>query len=194
MRRSDEVERQLIATLLDQQGVLVAGHLALFVVAIASWFESGQSWFLAWAAAVAIVLVVRLPYERQFHPARNRGTTKISCLVHRTGCWTTGVLLGCGALVFVNPLGPAIQLLVRAAETVFIMGGAARNAASKVNARCQILLGIVSLFATCLLTAKAAYMLVSVAILFELFAGFALVEYLNARLVRMLIPLRRIQT
>ncbi len=187
MRRSDEVERQLIATLFDQQGVLVAGHAALFLAAIASWFESGQSWFLAWAAAVAIVLAGRLPYERQFHPARHRCTTEISCRVHRTGCWATGVLLGCGALVFVNPVGPAIQLLVLAAETVFIMGGAARNAASKVNAKGQILLGIVPLFATCLLTAKPAYMLVSVAVLFELFASFALVEYLNARLVRMLV-------
>jgi diguanylate cyclase (GGDEF)-like protein len=67
------------------------------------------------------------------------------------------------------------------------MGGAGRNAASKENAKGQILLGIVPLFAACLLTAKVAYMLVSVAILFELFAGFALVEYLNARLVRMLV-------
>jgi diguanylate cyclase (GGDEF)-like protein len=187
MRRSDEVERQLIATLFDQQGVLVAGHIALFVAAIASWFESGQSWFLAWAAAIAIVLVGRLPFERHFHPARRRCTVEISRLVHRTGCWATGILLGCGALVFVIPVGPGIQLLVLATETVFIMGGAGRNAASKANAKGQILLGIVPLFATCLLTAKVAYMLVSVAILFELFAGVALVEYLNARLVRMLV-------
>jgi diguanylate cyclase (GGDEF)-like protein len=67
------------------------------------------------------------------------------------------------------------------------MGGAGRNAASKGNAKGQILLGIVPLFATCLLTGKAAYMLVSVAILFELFASFALVEYLYARLVRVLV-------
>jgi diguanylate cyclase (GGDEF)-like protein len=187
MKHGDEVERQLIATLFDQQEVLVSGHIALFVVAIASWFESGQSWFLAWAAAIAIVLVVRLPYERHFHPARRRYSVETSRLVHRTGCWATGILLGCGALVFVIPVGPGTQLLVLATETVFIMGGAARNAASKENARDQLLLGIVPLFATCLLTAKAAYMLVSVAILFELFAGFALIEYLNARLVRMLV-------
>jgi diguanylate cyclase (GGDEF)-like protein len=70
---------------------------------------------------------------------------------------------------------------------VFIMGGAARNAACKVTAKGQILLGIVPVFATCLLTGNAIYMLLSLATLFELFAGFALVGSFNERLVRLLV-------
>ena len=187
MKRTDEVERQLIATLFDQRGVLIAGHAALFLVAIAGWFESGQSWFPAWAAAIVVVLAVRLRYERHFHPARHRCNVGTSRLIHRIGCWATGGLLGCAAFVIVNHVDPVIQLLVLAAETVFIMGGAARNAASRLNAKGQILLGIVPVFAACLLTADAAYMLLSLAILFELASAFMLVDYLNARLVRLLV-------
>jgi diguanylate cyclase (GGDEF)-like protein len=187
MGRSDNVEQQLVATLYVQRQVLISGHAALFVVATASWFETRQTWFLMWAAAVLIVLVARVLYERRFHPARRLCDARTSRLIHRIGSWATGILLGCSAVVIVNHVDPLIQLLVVATETVFIMAGAARNAASKYSARGQILLGLAPMFVACLLTGKAPYMLLSLAILFELFAAFALVEAFHERLVRLLV-------
>lgn len=180
------VQRQLVTALFNQRLVLVAGNVGLLAVAIFSWFETAQVWFLGWAVAIGLIAAARWAFECFYDLRAAEHGIAFWRSGYIAGAWATGVVVGCSANVILYHVDPLVQMLVLSTELVFVMGAAARVCAVPSVAVGQILLGLVPVFLVCVLASDPHYHYLSFAIAFELYGALALTRSLHAGTVRLL--------
>ena len=183
--RDEALEWQLVTTLYNQTPSLVIGAFGLALVSCFGWWNTGQGWFVDWGVATLVVLAARLFLERAYRFRRERpNRVAVWRLRFALGAWAMGALWGCAALVVTTNAPSLLQMITLSVMMVIVMGGAARNAGSRVAAAGQIVLGLTPTFFACAVSHELYHRAFGFVILFEAFAAFSLMTSIRSRLVR----------
>jgi diguanylate cyclase (GGDEF)-like protein len=186
--RSEAVEWQLTATLFDQTATMMTGAAVLASTAIVGFFATGQPWFLEWAAALALVVALRVGLEWFFAKATpGTSSVKLWRFAFAAGAVLMGLIWGCCAAVLQPGVPGRIQVLVVSVAMVLVMGASARNAGYPLAARAQILCALGPLFIVALRSGNAIDHCVCITIVALVMGAFANVQTFHERTISFLI-------
>lgn len=184
---SEAIAWQLVLTLYNQSSTLVVGGLALPIVALIGWAQTGQIWYVVWACAMVVSLAGRLGLQSAFL-RRREGPDRVAVWGRRftVGAWLTGLLWGCAAFGITAHADPLVEILLIAGQMVIIMGAAARNAGYPPAVYGQVALSLLPLLVASVIDGDRNYWLLCFFIAFEAFAAISIARHLHRQTVQFL--------
>ncbi len=179
-QQSVEQRWQLVASLFQQPRSLAVAGLGTLLTAVVCWQRTGHLWYVIWAAASCVVLILRLGQAYLFNFRRELLGADGWARLFVAGAAAAAAIAGFGAGLTVLRSGDSVATLYMATNVISFAGAAAvRNNASPLAAISQttIALGVPGL--ACLATGIPYLQVFAVLILFHLVAQFEIIRSLG---------------